>query len=47
VHESLDPHRKAMIREAIAAYAAAVAGTRDDFDETLETAALEICQDFD
>jgi len=34
--------RKAMVREAIAAYAAAVAGSQDDLDEALESAAIEI-----
>jgi len=33
-----------MVREAIAAYAAHVAGTQDDLDEALETAALEVWQ---
>jgi len=37
----LRQHRKAVVREAIAAYAASVAGTRDDLDEALESAALE------
>jgi predicted transcriptional regulator len=37
----LREHRKVLVREAIAAYAADVAGTRDDLDETLESAALE------
>lgn len=37
----LRQQRKAMVREAIAVYAAAVAGTRDDLDEALESAALE------
>ncbi len=33
--------QKAMVRDAIAAYAANVAGSPDDFDEALESAALE------
>ena len=37
--------QKAIIREAIAAYGAAVAGTGDDLDEALESAALEIWRD--
>ena len=31
-----------MIREGIAAYAAVVAGTVDDLDEALESAAIEL-----
>ena len=34
-----------MVREAIAGYAAAVAGTRDDLDEQLEAASLELWRD--
>ncbi len=41
----LRQHRKAMVREAIASYAANVAGTRDDLDEALESAALEALKD--
>jgi predicted transcriptional regulator len=41
----LRQQHKAMVRETIARYAAAVAGTRDDFDEQLETASLEIWHD--
>jgi len=41
----LRQHRKAMVREAIAVYAANVAGTRDDLDETLESAAIEAWQE--
>jgi len=37
----LRQQRKALVREAIAAYAADVAGSRDDLDQTLESAALE------
>ena len=37
----LRQHRKTMVREAIAAYAADVAGTPDDLDEDLEEASLE------
>jgi hypothetical protein len=37
----LRQQRKTMVREAIAAYAADVAGSRDDLDEALESAALE------
>ena len=37
----LRQHRKAMVREAIAEYAAKVAGTADDLDEGLEAASLE------
>jgi predicted transcriptional regulator len=37
----LRQQRKAMVREAIAAYAADVAGSRDDLDERLESAGLE------
>lgn len=37
----LREHRKAMVREAIAAYAAQAAGTRDDLDPEFEAAALD------
>ena len=37
----LRQHRKSVVREAIAAYAAEAAGTRDDLDEALESAAIE------
>ena len=37
----LRQHRKMMVREAIAEYAAEVAGTPDDLDEDLENASLE------
>jgi hypothetical protein len=37
----LRQHRRAMVREAIAAYATNVAGTRDDLDQALESAAVE------
>ncbi len=37
----LRQHRKAMVREAIAVYAADIAGTRDDLDIELEAASLE------
>ena len=37
----LRQHRKAMVREAIAEYAAKAAGTPDDLDEDLEAASLE------
>jgi hypothetical protein len=40
----LRQRRRVMVREAIAAYAARVAGTRDDFDRDLEAAALELGQ---
>jgi len=38
----LRQQQRSMVREAIATYAAAVAGTRDDLDEALESAALEL-----
>lgn len=38
----LRQRRKTMVREAIAAYAARVAGTRDDLDADLEAASLEV-----
>jgi hypothetical protein len=34
-----------MVREAIAAYAADVAGTREDLDRDLESASLELWRD--
>ena len=37
----LRKHRKAVVREAIAAYAAEVGGSRDDLDPALEAASLE------
>jgi predicted transcriptional regulator len=37
----LREHRKTIVREAIAAYAAEVGGTRDDLDPGLEAASLE------
>jgi predicted DNA-binding protein len=37
----LDEQERLAVHEEIAAYAAAVAGTGDDLDEALETAALE------
>ena len=37
----LAQHRKGLVREAIAEYAAAVSGTTDDLDEDLERASLE------
>jgi predicted transcriptional regulator len=37
----LRQQRKTMVREAIAAYAAGIAGTRDDLDDDLESASLE------
>lgn len=37
----LRQQRKAMVREAIAGYAAGAAGTRDDLDEDLEVASLD------
>lgn len=37
----LRQHRRTMVREAIARYAAEAAGTRDDLDEALEAATLE------
>jgi predicted transcriptional regulator len=37
----LRQHRRAMVREAIAEYAAQVAGTPDDLDKDLEAASLE------
>lgn len=38
----LRQRRKTMVREAIAAYAADVAGSRDDLDTDLEAASLEL-----
>lgn len=37
----LREHRKAVVREAIAAYAAEVGGSRDDLDRAFEAASLE------
>jgi hypothetical protein len=37
----LREHRRSVVREAIAAYAAEVGGTRDDLDPALEAASLE------
>jgi hypothetical protein len=37
----LREHRKAVVREAIAAYAAEVGGTRDDLDSAFEAASRE------
>ena len=37
----LREHRKTMVRDAIAAYAAEIGGTRDDLDPALEAASLE------
>ena len=37
----LREHRRTVVREAIAAYAAAVGGTRDDLDPAFEAASLE------
>jgi len=37
----LRQQRKTLVREAIAAYAANTAGSRDDLDEALESAAVE------
>jgi predicted transcriptional regulator len=41
IDQWLRQHRKATMREAIAEYAAKVAGTREDLDEDLEEASLE------
>jgi predicted transcriptional regulator len=38
----LRQQRRAAVREAIAAYAAGAAGSRDDLDPDLETASLEV-----
>lgn len=38
----LREHRRTMVREAIARYAADAAGSRDDLDEALEAAGLEV-----
>ena len=38
----LRQRRKTMVREAIAAYAADVGGSRDDLDRDLEAASLEL-----
>jgi predicted transcriptional regulator len=38
----LRQQRRAAVREAIAAYAAGAAGSRDDLDPDLEAAALEV-----
>jgi len=38
----LRQRRKTMVREAIAAYAAEVAGSREDLDKDLEAASLEV-----
>lgn len=40
----LRQRRKTMVREAIAAYAAKVGGSRDDLDDSLEAASLEVWQ---
>ena len=37
----LRQHRRTVIREAVATYAAEVAGSRDDLDPALEAASLE------
>ena len=37
----LREHRKAVVREAIASYAAEVGGSRDDLDPALEAVSLE------
>ena len=37
----LRQHRRSMVREEIARYAAEAAGTRDDLDEALEAASLQ------
>ena len=37
----LRQHRRSMVREEIARYAVATAGTRDDLDDALEAASLE------
>ena len=37
----LRQHRRSMVREEIARYAAEAAGTRDDLDESLEAASLQ------
>ena len=41
----LREHRRSMVREEIARYAAEVGGTRDDVDGDLETASLELWRD--
>jgi predicted transcriptional regulator len=41
----LRQQQKSMVSEAIAAYAADVAGTRDDLDEHLEAASLDLWRD--
>jgi predicted DNA-binding protein len=41
----LREHRRTMVREAIARYAADVAGTREDLDEDLEAASLEMLRE--
>ena len=38
----LRQHRRSMLREEIARYAADTAGTRDDLDDALETASLDL-----
>jgi hypothetical protein len=45
IEEWLRERRRAAVREAIAAYAAAHAGTRADLDPDLERASLEHWQD--
>jgi hypothetical protein len=37
----LREHRRSLVREEVAAYAAEVAGSRDDFDPALEAASLD------
>jgi hypothetical protein len=41
----LREHRRTVVREAIARYAAEAAGSRDDLDEALEAASLEALQE--
>jgi len=41
-HRRMD--RNSIVREEILAYAVAVAGTQDDLDEMLESAAVEFLQ---
>jgi hypothetical protein len=43
----LREHRRTLVREAVARYAAAAVGTGEDLDEALEAASLETWKDLD
>lgn len=47
IERFLEDTRRLAVHEAIASYAAAVAGTRDDLDPELEAAAVELLRDGD